>query len=115
MHADFAAVNVNFWITAQSANLDPDSGGMVVWDKEAPADWEFEQYNSSAGADQERISAFLDASDARPHKVAYRENRAVIFNSDLFHKTDQIRFADGYENRRINITMLFGSRGEAVG
>ena len=43
-------------------------------------------------------------------KVPYRENRAVIFDSDLFHRTDTLRFKPGYENRRINVTMLFGRR-----
>ncbi len=47
---------------------------------------------------------------ARPITVPYRANRAVIFDSNLFHKTDVIRFAGGYENRRINITMLYGRR-----
>ena len=37
-HADFAAVNTNFWITPDEANEDPDSGGLVVWDKPAPMD-----------------------------------------------------------------------------
>jgi hypothetical protein len=45
--------------------------------------------------------------------VPYRGNRAVIFNSDLFHKTDAIRFREGYENRRINVTLLYGERGNA--
>ena len=40
----------------------------------------------------------------------YHENRAVIFNSNLFHQTDNLDFKDGYENRRINVTMLFGTR-----
>ncbi len=31
VHADFAAVNVNFWITPDEANLDPGSGGLKVW------------------------------------------------------------------------------------
>jgi hypothetical protein len=35
-HADFAAVNVNIWLTPDSANLDPTSGGMDVYDAEAP-------------------------------------------------------------------------------
>ena len=30
IHADQAAVNVNFWITPDEANLDPDHGGLVV-------------------------------------------------------------------------------------
>jgi hypothetical protein len=34
----------------------------------------------------------------------------VIFDSDLFHETDAIHFRDGYENRRINVTMLYGRR-----
>jgi hypothetical protein len=42
--------------------------------------------------------------------VPYRANRAVIFNSDLFHETDQIHFHEGYENRRVNITFLYGWR-----
>jgi hypothetical protein len=40
--------------------------------------------------------------------VPHKQNRAVIFNSDLFHETDTINFKEGYENRRINVTMLFG-------
>ncbi|HEY8255181.1 MAG TPA: tetratricopeptide repeat protein, partial [Rhizomicrobium sp.] len=40
IHADFAAVNVNFWITPDEANLDPASGGLVVWDKAAPLEWD---------------------------------------------------------------------------
>ena len=41
IHADAAAVNVNFWITPDEANLDPAHGGLVVWDKEAPREWNF--------------------------------------------------------------------------
>ncbi|MGH7254211.1 MAG: tetratricopeptide repeat protein, partial [Nitrospirales bacterium] len=45
IHADAAAVNVNFWITPDEANLDPEHGGLVVWDKEAPKEWNFREYN----------------------------------------------------------------------
>ncbi len=110
MHADFAAVNVNFWITPDAANLDPDHGGLVVWDKEAPADWDFAAYNSNEAA----MRDFLARNNARPVTVPHRQNRMVIFNSDLFHETDRITFADGYENRRINITLLYGTRGAAA-
>ena len=110
MHADFAAVNVNFWLTPTQANLDTAHGGLVVWDVEAPPAQTFEQYNSSEPAAQARIRRFLDDAGATPVTVPYRANRAVIFNSDLFHKTDTIRFRPGYENRRINVTMLFGRR-----
>lgn len=110
MHADIAAINLNFWITPDDANLDPNSGGLVVWDKEAPAEWGFSEFNTGEIDRQKRIQAFLESSGANKITVPYRQNRAVLFNSDLFHSTDTFHFKDGYENRRINITLLFGHR-----
>ncbi len=108
IHADAAAVNVNFWITADDANVDPTCGGLIVWDKEAPKDWDFAAYNSTAF--QPRIVDFLKQSGAEAKKIPYRENRAVIFNSDLFHESDTCVFRDDYESRRLNITFLYGRR-----
>jgi tetratricopeptide (TPR) repeat protein len=105
-HADFAAVNVNFWLTPEEANLDSTSGGMIVYDVEAPMSWDFNSYNRQGG----KIGALLRERSAHPTTVPYRSNRAVIFNSDLFHTTQPLLFRDGYENRRINVTLLFGSR-----
>jgi len=107
VHGDFAAVNVNFWITPDAANLSPESGGLIVWDRQAPADWDFGAYNK----DVARMREFLRSTGARAVTVPHRQNRAMIFDSDLFHETDAIRFRPGYENRRINITMLYGERG----
>ena len=107
LHADFAAVNVNFWITPDEANLDPQGGGLVVWDKAAPLDWDFDKYNT----DEAAMRRFLEQAGAKPVTIPYRANRAVIFDSDLFHETDHIEFAPGYRNRRINVTMLYGRRG----
>jgi hypothetical protein len=108
-HADFAAVNVNFWITPDEANLDRRTGGMVVYDVEAPLDWDFESYNRGGRT----IEQFLNERQARGIVVPYRANRVVIFNSDLFHTTDALHFRDEYENRRINVTMLYGQRSMA--
>jgi Tfp pilus assembly protein PilF len=111
-HADFAAVNVNFWIAPEEANLDPNSGGLVIWDKPAPLEWTFAQYNSpNAGR---AIREFLAQTGAKSVTVPHRTNRAVIFDSDLFHETDRIAFKEGYTNRRINITMLYGTRESAA-
>jgi tetratricopeptide (TPR) repeat protein len=106
IHADQAAVNVNFWLTPDDANLNPQSGGIIVWDKCAPDDWDFAKYNG----DEAAVRAYLAQAGARPITVPYRSNRAVIFDSDLFHETDRIEFKPGYLNRRINVTMLYGRR-----
>jgi hypothetical protein len=105
-HADFAAVNVNFWITPDEANLQRNAGGLVVYDVDAPRDWDFPTYNRNAA----KIRELLAARKARPRRIAYRCNRAVIFDSDLFHATPALRFREGYENRRINVTFLYGDR-----
>ncbi|MCE3224495.1 MAG: uncharacterized protein K0S58_2675 [Nitrospira sp.] len=108
IHADAAAVNVNFWITPNDANLNPAGGGLVVWDKEAPREWDFKAYNSDKN--RGRIYEWLTQQGAREIKIPYRANRAVLFNSDLFHETDDTAFKEGLTNRRINITLLYGHR-----
>lgn len=104
VHADFAKVNLNFWIAPSEHNLDPDSGGLKVYDVPAPEDWTFEQYN----IDSALIYSFLEQHQAKCVTVPHRCNRAVLFNSALFHETDTIRFVDSYESRRVNMTYLFG-------
>jgi hypothetical protein len=108
VHADFAAVNVNFWITPESANLDPHSGGMTIFGVDAPSHWDFETYNGRTDI----IKPFLQRQGADSMTVPYRQNRAMIFNSDLFHTTDEVRFRPEYENHRINVTMLYGERAD---
>ncbi len=106
VHADQAAVNVNFWITSKEANLNSNSGGLVVYDVEAPRDWDFNTYNIN----EQKIRNELKKSKGNIKVIPYNENRAVIFNSNLFHESDNYEFNEGYENRRINVTFLFGRR-----
>lgn len=106
LHADFAAVNVNFWLTPDACNLDPASGGMKVYDVDAPQAWDFHTYNGRTDI----IKAFLRENRARATYIPYRQNRCVIFNSDLFHGTHEVHFKPGFEHHRINVTMLYGHR-----
>lgn len=107
VHADFAAVNVNFWITPDDANLHEASGGMVVYDLEAALSWTFHEYNERP----DLIRALLARERPRAIRIPYRQNRAIIFNSDLFHGTEAVCFRPDYLGHRINVTMLYGDRG----
>jgi len=107
IHADAATVNVNFWLTPDEANRDPAGGGLIVWDKRAPADCDFGRFVK----DEPAIRSALKENGAQAVAVPYRQNRCVMFNSDLYHETAPLDFRDGYENRRINVTMLYGKRG----
>jgi tetratricopeptide (TPR) repeat protein len=107
VHADDGAISVNFWVTPNTANLKPDRGGLIVSLVPPPADWQISDYE----ADQERIVAFLEQNPHDRLKVPYRDNRAVLFESQLFHWSDAPEFASRYENHRINLTFLYGRYG----
>ena len=74
----------------------------------APLEWGFKEYNDYNSGD--KIVEYLENGSREKSIVPYNENRVVIFNSNLIHETDRFEFKEGYENRRINVTMLFGRR-----
>ena len=82
------------------------AGYVQVGNSGSNYDFGVARYNT----DEQAMRDFLATSGAKPITVPYRANRAVIFDSDLLHETDRFRFRPGYENRRINITYLYGWR-----
>eukprot|EP00039_Didymoeca_costata_P015333 m.258882 g.258882 ORF g.258882 m.258882 type:complete len:498 (-) comp16199_c0_seq10:169-1662(-) len=108
-HGDDAAVNCNLWLTPDSANIDKKSGGLIVHKTPAPLHWDFDSMNSPAG--NAKMQKLIKSGESVT--VPYKENRVVIFKSDLIHATDKFKFKKGFKNRRINLTMLYGYRGAA--
>ena len=106
IHADYATININFWITPDKANLNKNTGGLLIWDKESPKNWNFDKYNNN----HIEIKKILKKSKSKMKRIKYKSNRAIIFNSNLFHASDNFNFKKNYENRRINITLLYGKR-----
>jgi hypothetical protein len=101
-HSDKGRVSVNLWVTEDAANLDPESGGLVLYDKAPPDDWAFHAYNQNTS----RIMEYL-GSDPPFARVPHRQNRALLFLGRRFHRTDRIVFRKGYRYRRINVTFLY--------
>jgi hypothetical protein len=86
---------------------------MIVYTARPPSDWPFESYNTDTDLVVERLLRPTDFANVTVH---HRPNRAVIFDSALFHQTERYRFRSGYENGRINLTFLFGEmRGDEDG
>ncbi|MFQ5959288.1 MAG: tetratricopeptide repeat protein, partial [Alphaproteobacteria bacterium] len=110
-HSDQGQVTFNFWISPATANRNPEHGGLLVYAKEQPYDWDWRVINRYKYRPDilKQINDFLESAETIT--IPYGENRAVLFHSNLFHKSDAIDFADGYTNRRMNVTMLFGKRG----
>lgn len=105
LHADMAAVNVNIWLTPDHANLDRKSGGLVVYTVKPPEEWDVHRYNQDTEIVYDELIAPSGYANVT---VPYRCNRAVMFDSALFHRTDKYKFKTGYQNRRINLTILYG-------
>ncbi|CAE8675328.1 unnamed protein product, partial [Polarella glacialis] len=124
MHADMAAVNINCWLVPGSSLSDEEHGGMLIWPKKPPIEWDSSFYNTgnaySFSVEQDgyfgvtsvsnpNSSAFHEyAKNVKPLRVAYKQNRCVIFDSALLHATNKVRFKKGFRNRRINLTFLAG-------
>jgi Flp pilus assembly protein TadD len=114
VHTDEGSVTFNFWITPDEANLEPRRGGLLVYTKEQPLDWDWRKFNLDKDdpATQKEISNFLHSADSVT--VPYRGNRALLFHSNLFHRSDYFHFKGDYRSRRMNVTLLFGERGTDV-
>ena len=106
VHADDGVVSVNFWMTPDAANEMPGHSGLIVHRMPPPARWEINDYSS----DLIKIRNFLKKNDSETITVPYKQNRAVIFESRLFHESDFTKFQPGYKNHRINLTILFGDK-----
>ena len=78
-----------------------------IWTR-ITVDWDW--YKTNADKDNpavlKQIMAYIE--DANTTTIPYRENRAVMFYSNMFHRSDQFSFKPGYKNSRMNVTMLFG-------
>ncbi len=103
LHGDVGAVSVNLWTTPDSANRDASSGGMEIYPVAAPENWDFRQMN----IDRERLRQLVATWQCSPVQIPYRCNRIVVFAARLLHRTMPGKFAEGYRNRRTNMTFLF--------
>lgn len=111
IHADVSAINVNLYVTPDSANLDTATGGMVIWDVEARSGAEMRLFNGNERA----LRAHLTRTGTKRIRIPHRANRAILFKSSLFHRTDECRFREGYLNKRINVSLLYGHWGAPTG
>ena len=104
VHCDDGTVSINFWITPDQANNNPETGGLVLWNKRVSRDF----LGKVTEQRLEQFNQVISEPDAQSFRVPYRCNRAVLFHSNVLHGTDEIDFKAGYENNRINMTFLYG-------
>ena len=103
-HSDTGQVTVNLWLTPDEYNLEPDSGGLVLYDVKRTDDQQIHEFNARPWCVD-----YLNAHTKGGMAVAgYKFNRAVIFDAKTFHASDRINFrSDGAHTYRINYAFLF--------
>eukprot|EP00658_Telonema_sp_P-2_P046101 TRINITY_DN34200_c0_g1_i1.p1 TRINITY_DN34200_c0_g1~~TRINITY_DN34200_c0_g1_i1.p1 ORF type:complete len:195 (-),score=24.41 TRINITY_DN34200_c0_g1_i1:109-693(-) len=77
-----------------------------VYKRQPPASWGFMDVNGGSPQTIAKIGEYLHGAPSET--IRYKYNRAVLFNSELFHASIPMNFRSGHKNRRINFTMLFG-------
>lgn len=100
VHKDAAKVNVNLWISPDAANLEPNRGGLKIFDD-----------SGTLPMERSKTPLALDdtwLADLPNVTVPFKQNRLTIFDSALPHRSDIGQWQPGYLNRRISITFLFG-------
>ncbi|MBF2053777.1 MAG: hypothetical protein IGS03_09985 [Candidatus Sericytochromatia bacterium] len=111
LHADAGAVNVNLWLAPDQANKNAASGGLRLFDVEAPLfenDADFHAFNHHPA----QIQRYLIENKARAIDIPYRQNRLLIFNANLFHESLPYDFEADFASQRMNLTLMFGQRGQ---
>lgn len=112
-HADDAQVQINIFLTPTEANLWSENsaeprGGLVIFGIGPPDNWPFTDFNSEGA--HPAIDDLIASTGNWNLTVPYVQNRAIMFDSTYFHRTDEMKFKSGYKNRRINVTFLYGKR-----
>lgn len=111
MHADGAKVNMNMWLTPDDAVLDPEAAGITIFDFGVDTAELFEL--SQSASRRKELHELMIAAGVRDAVIPHKRNRMVMFNSRLIHQSGHphkpMRFKEGYENRRISMTWLFGN------
>ncbi len=105
LHHDSAHINVNLWLTPDVYNQG-DTGGLIVYPHAPPETWDLERYTLTSS----QMRDFVKAKGLEPVRIPYRQGRMVIFNSRFLHASDRFQFGETPEQRRLNLTLLYGQQ-----
>lgn len=107
VHADNGAVTLDMWLTPDTNNCDPETGGLVFYNfKREPEKW-IHEFNTVEYAERD-----LELEDRRSTlgavRVGYRYNRAILFDARTYHASESLAFENDHaRTQRINFSLLF--------
>ena len=69
-----------------------------------PKTWTSDDWNG----DSAKSLRYVKSKKIKPTLVPYKSNRAIFFDGAYFHASNGISTKEGFENKRVSYTMLFG-------
>jgi|DEB0MinimDraft_10_1074344.scaffolds.fasta_scaffold28478_4 hypothetical protein len=107
-HQDFdSKTTVNIWVTPDECIKDVSKNGLYIWDQ-CPPDWQKMYSDYKIGCRHRCIDEFVKENEKSIIKIDYKCNRAIFFPGNFLHETVGVETVDGFLNRRVSYTMLFG-------
>jgi hypothetical protein len=85
-------------------------GGLDIFKFVPPKESKVGDFNHEFSSPEEEAAFYAEMAKEGVNSVNYKCNRAVIFISDQYHTSQPFEFKEGYENQRVNLTLLFGDR-----
>ena len=104
LHSDPSIVNLNIWVSTDKAVKDKSKNGLTIYKIKPPKTWRRSEWNGNP----KKALKYIKSKKVKPTQVPYKSNRAVFFDGAYFHASNNISTKEGFENKRISYTMLFG-------
>ncbi|MDF7793105.1 hypothetical protein [Pseudomonas syringae] len=103
-HADFGQLTLTYWLTPEEYNLDLNTGGLIIYDIKRAKNIGASEYLAAG-----KVSAQYVLERTKRHVVIpYKCNRAVLFDSSHYHRTNSPYFDIARpEGMRMNITFSY--------
>lgn len=102
VHSDNSLVTLSVWLTPDEYNLDPSTGGLILYDVKR-------QDRKLRDHMVDRADRYVEAhTQGGKAAVEYRCNRAVLLDGRTFHRTDALNFRHaGADSHRLNLAFAF--------
>lgn len=104
IHSDNGVVTVNIYLTPDEFNLEPETGGIRLFDVKRGEDMALHEFNSQPWCTE----YFEKHTKGGAVRIGYAFNRAILFDARTLHVAERMRFAGGsVGSHRLNLALRF--------
>ncbi|MDQ3802526.1 MAG: hypothetical protein M3416_01530 [Acidobacteriota bacterium] len=104
IHSDNGLATLNIYLTPDEFNLDPEAGGLWLYDVKRGENQALHEFNSQPWCTE----YFERHTKGGAVRIGYAFNRAILFDARTLHAAERMRFAGGsVASHRLNLALRF--------